>query len=81
MSLAERFLVDLQLGLTVPAASSKEGISVGLGEVILDDLLRRGVVTNAASLCSSGSKGCGEGPGCIGCPLATRRSPASVTVQ
>lgn len=70
-----RFAAQLQAGLTIPLAASRAGISVELGQIIADDLLRRGLLVSAASLCTSGLGACGGGVSpevklsCAGCPL------------
>lgn len=78
MTLAGRLSVSLAAGMSIPAAAAKEGISADLGQIIVDDLLRRGVLTSASSLCASGLGACAGGNSptvkvaCAGCPLAIR---------
>lgn len=76
LPLTTRLAMSLQEGLSVQTAAARAGISPALGEIIVEDLQRRGVLTSAGSLCSSGLGACGEGSGegvdvlCAGCPLA-----------
>lgn len=73
--LAARLIADLSQGMSVPVASTRQGISVALGEIITDDLLCRGVLQSAGSLCASGLGMCGGATSneakvhCAGCPL------------
>lgn len=74
-----RLANDLQQGLSVPLAAAKEGISASLGQIIVDDLQRRGMLLSATSLCSSGLGACGGGTSpeaklhCSGCPLISAK--------
>ncbi len=66
---------SLRKGSTVNAAIAKSGVSAGLAAIIVDDLKRRGLLTEAGSLCSSGLGMCHGGTSevakisCSGCPL------------
>lgn len=77
-TLPERLSASLGQGHSVAAACAQVGISPQLGEIIVEDLVRRGVLTPAGSLCSSGLGAC-AGSGqlsdqarlhCAACPLA-----------
>lgn len=76
--LPTRLATHLQSGLSVESAAAREGISAGLGQIIVDDLVRRGLMTSAGTLCASGLGACGGGTGqgvdllCAGCPLAVK---------
>ncbi len=77
LPLPARLAGRLQSGLSVETAAALEGISPGLGQIIVDDMIRRGVLTSAGTLCASGLGACGGGTGdtvtlvCAGCPLAS----------
>lgn len=74
-TLVERLSVHLREGKTAASAAAAEGISPALGEIIVDDMRRRGVLTPAQSLCASGLGMCSGGKSqeakvhCAGCPL------------
>ncbi len=76
LPLATRLAQSLQEGISVEVASSRQGISASLGHVIVDDLLRRGLLSSAGSLCTSGLGACSGRDSaeakviCAGCPLA-----------
>lgn len=79
-SLVNRVAADLAEGMSIPGVAAREGISPELGQIIVDDLLRRGVLTSATSLCASGLGACSGGTSpttkvaCAGCPLSVRVS-------
>ena len=76
LPLPARLAGRLQSGLSVESAAAMEGISSSLGQIIVDDMIRRGVLASAGTLCSSGLGACGGGTGdavalvCAGCPLS-----------
>lgn len=76
--LPARLAESLQEGVSVETAAAREGISASLGKIIVDDLLRRGALSPAENLCSSGAGACGDSSAdgaslfCAGCPLAVK---------
>ncbi|MSS84144.1 hypothetical protein FYJ24_05055 [Actinomycetaceae bacterium WB03_NA08] len=70
------FTAQLHKGMPVERAAAVAGISHSLGEIIVDDMRRRGLLVDATSLCASGLGMChgAQSPqahiACSGCPLA-----------
>ncbi|WP_129587599.1 hypothetical protein [Actinomyces minihominis] len=78
-SLAERVRAHLRTGATVSSIAGAEGVSPVLVEILVDDLERRGLASQAESLCASGLGACSGGDSpqvalhCAGCPLVPLR--------
>ncbi len=89
MTLAQRFLDDLQSGMTVASAAAKEGVSLQLGQALVADLTSLGLLTSGDTFCATEGGACRPEPSgaapelevpffCSGCPLAGRRTSRSV---
>lgn len=71
----QRLYQAMRQGLTVNAAAAAAGISPQLGSLMVDEMLRQGLLGRAESLCASGLGACGGGVSdevrlhCAGCPL------------
>lgn len=78
-SLTARVQTRLEEGGTVTSIATSENITPALAAIMVEDLMRRGLVTPAESLCASGLGACGGGAGpevaihCAGCPLIPLR--------
>lgn len=82
-SLVDRVRARLLGGSTTASIAKGEMISLALAEIMVDDLLRRGLAASATSLCASGLGACEGGDGedvrvhCAGCPIkGVFRAPA-----
>lgn len=71
----QRLYIALRRGATTSAAAVQAGVSLGLAEVMIEEMKRQGLLDRAESLCSSGLGACGGGDSdevrihCAGCPI------------